>query len=111
MIRFMMKRVQKRISTYKLTHYFKNFCFLYGNHKFEECVVPPSPDKEEELEECMHAYQIAGLPGCVALVDGVHIQWDSPHNFQNSTSNSNNGYLKTAVFQVACNNKRNITCY
>ena len=33
----------------------------------------------EELEECMHAHKIARLPGSLASVDCVHIDWEAPH--------------------------------
>ena len=34
----------------------------------------------------MYAYKIAGLPGCTASVDGVHIEWEAPHCLKNLTN-------------------------
>lgn len=57
------------ISIPKIQNNFVDFVQVYGSRKFQGLVNPPSPDNMEELEECMEAYRIAGLPGCIGPVD------------------------------------------
>ena len=97
------------VSVWKLHEYFKNFVTIYGNYKFQQVVRPPAADDIEEVQQCMYAYGIAGLPGCIGSVDCVHIDWEAPWRLKNLTECGRyGGSRKTMVCQMACNNKRKI---
>lgn len=97
------------VSATKIRTYFTNFVKVYGCHKFEEVVKAPDPYVKTELEECMHAYCITGLPGCIGSVDCVHIDWEAPYELANKTKNGRyGGSRKTMVFQAAVNNRTKI---
>ena len=47
----------------------------------------------------MHAYKIAGLPGCIGSVDNVHVEWDTCHSLKNQTTCGKNGKRSQEFFK------------
>lgn len=97
------------VSETKIRNYFRDFVMIYGSYLFKKLVKAPSPNDMDELNKCMYPYKIVGLPGCIASVDCVHVQWEAPNFLKHSCANGRfGGKLKTMVFQVAVSNDRKI---
>ncbi len=96
-----------KVSQATICRYFDDFCRMYSDVIYHEVVKVPRTN--EDVEKSMYPYKRAGLPGCIASVDCVHIDWDAaPWSMRNLLNNTKNGKSKTMVFQVAVNNKREI---
>ena len=96
-----------KVSQASISRYFDVFCRVYSDIIFPEVVRVPQSD--EEVHNSMYPYERAGLPGCIASLDCVHVEWGAaPWSMRNLLNNTKNGKSKTMVFQVAVDNKRKI---
>ena len=66
------------------------------------------PTTKDEAADSLRVYELLGFPGAVAEVDCVHVHWvRCPAVYSNRYNNGKNGY-PTVVFEVCCNNNREI---
>jgi len=86
--------------------FFISFVALMGRGDyFKRWVKPPSTP--EEMAVAMKPYSMAGFPGAVGSVDGVHIWWDAaPAGLQNYCRGKDK--FPTLGWQVVVNHEREI---
>jgi hypothetical protein len=54
--------------------FFHEWTRLFALTFYSEWIKPP--DNEEWLKKAMNLYMLAGVPGAISSLDGVHIRWD-----------------------------------
>ena len=95
------------ISRETLRVFFHKFIKLFVERYFKE-YIPGRDITEDAIERNMIEYTTAGFNGCFGSIDCVHIHWDAcfaqlKHSFKNGKYS-----YKTIVFEVCCNNRREI---
>ena len=84
--------------------FFHDFCAKVKDKLYKQYVK--WPETEEEIREAREPYTLAGLTGCIASTDGVHIRWDTcPYN-QTHDYKGKEGY-PTISFSVTGSHRLN----